>query len=305
MFIIFIEKKVGSHFTRTKDMNVTQSQTLLGLLPQLKSMEDNIVSMIMELSTKLANLTDASVFVLVDVPNQRKFRLVLTHAIRKFRNIRYDRFVRIYDIQLVTFAFSGSQHLVDQYLNGGIAPVGNDIELQVSVEPAVVPKPTNLPNESRAHAFSSEIVALPTKRRTLDDGNCNQPKRSKNLLTDHAMNVNPSFKAEPHFESEVDLTLEEEEFYDENAGLNELYSPAQDVVPHFPRLSSNVPPPTTTTTLSLHSNAFRPTMSFHPTISFHPTNQMMVNIDDLNIPLQKIDFLKSVHDTEKLFVKGK
>ena len=71
-------KKVSSYFTRTKDMNVTQSQTLLGLLPQLKSMEDNIVSMIMELSTKLANLTDASVFVLVDVPNQRKFRWVLT-----------------------------------------------------------------------------------------------------------------------------------------------------------------------------------------------------------------------------------
>merc|ERR1719370_2693905 len=173
-------------------MSMSQSQTLLGLLPQLKTMEDNIVSMIMELSTKLANLTDASVFVLVDVPNQRKF--------------------------------SGSQHLVDQYLNGGIAPVGNDIELQVSVEPAVVPKPTNLPNESRAQAFCSNVVALPTKRRTFDDGNSNQPKRSKNLLTDHAMNMNPTFKAEPNFESEVDLTLEEEEFYDENARLHEVYS---------------------------------------------------------------------------------
>ena len=110
------------------------------------------------------------------------------------------------------------------------------------------------------------------------------------------MNMNPTFKAEPHFESEVDLTLEEEEFYDENARLNEVYSPTPNVVPHFPRLTSNVP---TTTALSLHTNAYR------PTISFHPTNQMMVNIDDLNIPLQKIDFLKSVHDTEKLFVKGK
>ena len=78
IYCLFSLKKVSSYFTRTKDMNVTQSQTLLGLLPQLKSMEDNIVSMIMELSTKLANLTDASVFVLVDVPNQRKFRWVLT-----------------------------------------------------------------------------------------------------------------------------------------------------------------------------------------------------------------------------------
>ena len=55
-------------------MSLTQPQTLMGLLPQLKSMEDNIVSMIMELSTKLANLTDAHIFVLVDVTNQRRFR---------------------------------------------------------------------------------------------------------------------------------------------------------------------------------------------------------------------------------------
>ena len=32
---------------------------------------------------------------------------------------------------------------------------------------------------------------------------------------------------------------------------------------------------------------------------------MLVHLEDLNLPAQKIEFLQSFHETEKLFVKGK
>ena len=63
-------------------MSLAQPQTLMGLLPQLKNMEESIVSMIIELSTKLANLTDARIFVIVDAAYQRRFRYADHYTVR-------------------------------------------------------------------------------------------------------------------------------------------------------------------------------------------------------------------------------
>jgi len=309
---------------------MSQSQTLLGLLPQLKSMEDNIVSMIMELSIKLANLTDASIFVLVDVPNQRKF--------------------------------SGSQYLVDQYLNGCLAPVGdgNELELQVSVTPAVIPKPNHLrPNDSLVQPMTStaenlcrpmtascenlcrpltstaDVIPIGSKigstssssfrKRRVGAGGRSDSKKSKNLLTDQEMNMSydgDDVKNEPLFyDTEVDLTLEAEDnfIFDENNRPTEDFSNGVvDQNPsHFDSMGNTQ---NTITPQNQHhplSNAgFASIDPMSPmtknsgvlvsatNMRFHSHNEMQVVLEDLNLPAQKIEFLQSFHDTEKLFVKG-
>ena len=47
---------------------------LTNLLPHLKSMEHSIISMIVELTARLASLTEADIFVLVQNTEQRLFR---------------------------------------------------------------------------------------------------------------------------------------------------------------------------------------------------------------------------------------
>jgi len=257
-------------------------------------MEDNIVSMIMELSTKLANLTDASVFVLVDVPNQRKF--------------------------------SGSQYLVDQYLNGCLAPVGNgnDLELQVSLAPAVIPKTNHSRHQSVSPTtgltFPSTQLKTPSSRKRrvgaeVSNGGSDSrtsPKKPKNLLADQ--NVNFDVKSEPSFYgTEVDLTCETGDYFEYDDGENdrptEVYSPnVNQIVSQDHRLIDNSHQPIVVQSFphSIVSPSSKGGGSFLPssTVRFHSVNEMQVILDDLNLPASKIEFLQSFHDTEKLFVKG-
>ena len=55
---------------------MSTATTLMSLLPQLKSMEHSIISMIVEITSKLATLTDAEIFVLVQDSERRLIRCV-------------------------------------------------------------------------------------------------------------------------------------------------------------------------------------------------------------------------------------
>lgn len=254
-------------------MSLTQPQTLMGLLPQLKSMEENIVSMIMELSTKLANLTDAHIFVLVDVTNQRRF--------------------------------SGTQHLVDQYLSGGLAPIGNgnDVELQVSVEPSVIPKfPSNVHNGNDVRGFCVDASPNPlrnVKRRGGDDSDPSNRKKVKKWNNEQRSIVSSeSVKAEPIFAHEVDLTLEGDGMYEEVSLNTDDFAFCQRETDNIS--GNNIG----SFDASSENQALCVTDSTAMAMRFHDTNDMLVHLDDLNLPAQKIEFLQSVQETEKLFVKG-
>ena len=145
------------------------------------------------------------------------------------------------------------------------------------------------------------------------------PKKPKSLLSDQAINTNFDYnlKAEPsYFDNEVDLTVETEDNfeYDENDRPTEVYSPnVNQIVQQHPHLIDNRypseghPPPLTGFPLSdVLSPSSKTCGAFVPLskMRFHPLNDMRVVIEDLNLPAQKIEFLQSCHDTEKLFVKG-
>jgi hypothetical protein len=82
---------------------MASAQGLLGLMSQLQSMEMSFTTILMEAAMKLSALTDANIFVLVETQEGRKF--------------------------------AGKRHLCDAYLEGGLNPIGNDVEFVVN--PAV------------------------------------------------------------------------------------------------------------------------------------------------------------------------
>ena len=78
---------------------MASASSLLGLVSQLQSLESSFAAILMEAAMKLANLTDANIFFLVETPQGRKF--------------------------------SGKRHLCDLYIGGELAPVGDDVEYLV------------------------------------------------------------------------------------------------------------------------------------------------------------------------------
>ena len=80
--------------------NMTSAQSLLGLVSQLQNMESSFTAILMEAAMKLAGLTDANVFLLVESQDGRRF--------------------------------SGKRYLCDAYLNGALLPIGNDAEFEVN-----------------------------------------------------------------------------------------------------------------------------------------------------------------------------
>jgi len=81
---------------------MASAQSLIGLVNQLQTMESTFSTIMMEAIMKLASLTDSNVFVMVETAEGRRF--------------------------------CGKRHLCDQYLHGGgLAPIGNDIEMDVDV----------------------------------------------------------------------------------------------------------------------------------------------------------------------------
>ena len=78
---------------------MASASSLLGLVNQLQSLESSFAAILMEAAMKLANLTDANIFFLVETPQGRKF--------------------------------SGKRHLCDLYVGGELAPVGSDVEFEI------------------------------------------------------------------------------------------------------------------------------------------------------------------------------
>ena len=78
---------------------MASASSLLGLVSQLQSLESSFAAILMEAAMKLANLTDANIFFLVETPQGRKF--------------------------------SGKRHLCDLYIGGELAPVGDDVEYEI------------------------------------------------------------------------------------------------------------------------------------------------------------------------------
>jgi len=78
---------------------MASASSLLGLVSQLQSLESSFAAILMEAAMKLANLTDANIFFLVETPQGRKF--------------------------------SGKRHLCDLYVGGELAPVGDDVEFEI------------------------------------------------------------------------------------------------------------------------------------------------------------------------------
>jgi len=78
------------------------ASTFMGLMTQLQSMELQLTSVLMESMMKIATMIDANVFVMVESSGQRYF--------------------------------AGKKYLCDSYLNSGLNPSGNDIELEIFPE---------------------------------------------------------------------------------------------------------------------------------------------------------------------------
>jgi hypothetical protein len=74
------------------------NQSLVGLINQLQKMEDSMSSLILEFASKMAALTDVSIFVLIENQEGRKF--------------------------------AGKRHLTESYLSGNMKVIGNDLELE-------------------------------------------------------------------------------------------------------------------------------------------------------------------------------
>jgi len=77
---------------------MTSAQSLIGLVSQLQTMESSFTSILMEAALKLASLTDASIFMLVETPEGRRY--------------------------------AGRHHLCSAYQRGQLLPLANDKEME-------------------------------------------------------------------------------------------------------------------------------------------------------------------------------
>jgi len=134
---------------------------LIGLVNQLQNIESTMMAAIMEMLMKVATLTDANVFLLVDAVEGRRF--------------------------------AGKRHLVDAYLAGALAPVGTDVEMEL--DPSVTAlrrRPISGMNYNRnfngaSHAngdrnMKRTMAAAPANRETFNHGSVKRirPSPQKN-----------------------------------------------------------------------------------------------------------------------------
>jgi len=321
---------------------------LTNLLPHLKSMEHSIISMIVELTARLASLTEADIFVLVQNTEQR--------------------------------LFSGNQSLIDLYLNGKLLPRGDDVEMEVPPSSSVTLKrrhdikkfhhgdkdeertsppiagnsatsitPNSTPNDSlptTATACQGRLTPESSRPLSLDDDF--PVKRLKLTPTEPSASLHrssPSFLAGIKVDSlsaaeEVDLTADDEND-DDNDPLEEVNYFAEDYFAyqqqqlqqfgspsaplnlpfHFPANPHHLISPFASPTRNSHNHhipshppPLRPLHHHSLSKTTHlsspskngASNALLVNFDELSLPTQKMNFLKSVPvgDVEKLFLKG-
>ena len=124
---------------------MANSGSILGFVNQLQNMELQMASILMETAMKLASMTDANVFMLVE------------HAGGRY--------------------FSGKRHLCDSYLSHRLTPIGNDVEMEINPAVSALQErphsfypPHSSPSNSR-HAHSttqqrSDSPAKPPRKRS-------------------------------------------------------------------------------------------------------------------------------------------
>lgn len=83
---------------------MTSVDNILGLVSHLHSMESSFSAILIEAAMKLASLTDANLFILVETKDGRRF--------------------------------AGKRHLCNLYTSGDLAPMGSDLEMEV--DPSVI-----------------------------------------------------------------------------------------------------------------------------------------------------------------------
>jgi len=171
---------------------MASTQSLLGLVSQLQNMETCFTSILMEGAMKLSALSDAKIFILVETAEGRRF--------------------------------CGKRHLCDQYIRGGgLAPIGNDLELDVDtsvsairertsvfqaqehvqVEETAVPPPTTFhvspltPRDPQSARVPSQSTTIKSRKRSSTQNGASSPsKRAKenkeivNLKTEIAFDAN-------------------------------------------------------------------------------------------------------------------
>jgi len=94
-----------SHYQRrSTTINMTSVDNILGLVSHLHSMESSFSAILIEAAMKLASLTDANLFILVETKDGRRF--------------------------------AGKRHLCNLYTSGELTPVGSDLEMEV--DPSVI-----------------------------------------------------------------------------------------------------------------------------------------------------------------------
>ena len=105
---------------------MASAQSLLGLVNQLQNMETCFTSILMEGAMKLSALSDAKIFILVETAEGRRF--------------------------------CGKRHLCDQYMKGGgLAPIGNDVEVDVDTDVTSIRERHFIPGENN---FLCEISRI-------------------------------------------------------------------------------------------------------------------------------------------------
>jgi len=260
---------------------MTASQaSILGLLPHLKAMESSIVSMIMELTAKLASLTDAAVFVLVEDADQRKF--------------------------------CGHTHLIESYLGGSLIPLGNDLEMQVNLESSVAPKRRHTATKTFTQALVQDFQT-PINNEASDELKAPSAKRARNSTKTEAEEVEDAFKAESDaVDDEIDLTVEEA-FYDmaedggggegsAGDGGGEAFSGRQ--TDNSFNLYSSIPNPPTSSVSNSTALVKCSSMALKSSTSNPEPAHLLVDLDELQLPRRKMEFLKSIQEVDKLFEKG-
>ena len=154
---------------------MANSGSILGFVNQLQNMELQMASILMETAMKLANMTDANVFMLVEHSGGRYF--------------------------------SGKRYLCDTYLSHRLNPIGNDVELEINPDVSALqerprtyypppPPPRSSPSSNSRHAHST------TKKQHQQSDDSAPPAKSfsrKRSSTNHQLSVSlaPSSSSSP------------------------------------------------------------------------------------------------------------
>ena len=186
------------------------SGSILGFVSQLQNMELQMASILMETAMKLASMTDANVFMLVEHSGGRYF--------------------------------SGKRHLCDSYLNRGLCPIGNDVEMEVNPDISALqerphtffPPPHSSPSNSRQsrsttpHQIDSPLKPSSRKRSSGSQHISLVPQTQTSPSKKSRMSdgVGTSVSAPSTNDLKVEVTSEGFQFVDDGESADATYESA-------------------------------------------------------------------------------